>query len=152
MLGQGEHETDTKNRPLMNSAFELTNPLEMVKNQLRLLNRSTLMSELGVRPKLRFGAQMSTKQTQKIWQKQFSFWAHESLRNGKKNISGFGIAQIWCLSLARPKLRFWAKMSKKRTRKIRLQRIQLLSSRTLRHGKKTFQAFESFNFEVRASC
>ena len=66
MLGQGEHETDTKNRPSMNSTFELTNPLEMVKIQLRLLNLSILMSELGVRPKLRFGAQMSTKQTQKI--------------------------------------------------------------------------------------
>ena len=40
--------------------------LEMVKNQFRLLNRSILMSELGVRPKLRFLAQMSSKQTQKI--------------------------------------------------------------------------------------
>ena len=31
MLGQDEHETDTKNRTATNSAFELTNPLEMVK-------------------------------------------------------------------------------------------------------------------------
>ena len=66
MLGQDEHETDTKNPPSMNSAFELTDPLEMVKTQLRLLNRTILMSELGVRPKLRFWALMSTKQTQKI--------------------------------------------------------------------------------------
>ena len=30
-LGQDEHKTDAKNRTLMNSASELTNPLEMVK-------------------------------------------------------------------------------------------------------------------------
>ena len=65
MLGQDEHETDKKNRTSTNSAYEFPNPLEMVKNQLRLLNRLILMSEQGVRPKLRFLAQMSTKQTQK---------------------------------------------------------------------------------------
>ena len=31
MLGQHEHEADTKNRTSTNSACELTNPLEMVK-------------------------------------------------------------------------------------------------------------------------
>ena len=66
MLGLDEHETDTKNRTLANSDYELRNPLEMVKNKFRLLNRSILMSELGVRPKLRFWAQMSKKQTRKI--------------------------------------------------------------------------------------
>ena len=50
----------------LNSPSELTNTLEMVKKQFILLNRSILMSELGVRPKLRFWAQMSSKQTQKI--------------------------------------------------------------------------------------
>ena len=53
MLGQDEQETDTKNCTSTNSASELTNPLKMVKNQFRLLNRSIPMSELGVRPKLR---------------------------------------------------------------------------------------------------
>ena len=33
MLGEDEHETDTKNRTSTNSASELTNPSEMVKNQ-----------------------------------------------------------------------------------------------------------------------
>ena len=56
MLGQDEHQTVTKNRTSRNSASELTNPLEMVKNQLRLLKRLILRSELGVRPKLRFWA------------------------------------------------------------------------------------------------
>ena len=65
-MGQDEQETDAKNRTSTNSASELTNPLEMVKTQFRLLNRSFLMSQLGVMPKLRFRAQMSSKQTQKI--------------------------------------------------------------------------------------
>ena len=66
MLGQDGHETDTKNRTSTNSDSELTNPLEMVKNKFRDLNRSISMSEQEVRPKLRFWAQMSCKQTQKI--------------------------------------------------------------------------------------
>ena len=56
ILGLDEQETDAKNRTSNNSASELTNPLEMVKIQFRLLNRSILMSELGVRHKLRFWA------------------------------------------------------------------------------------------------
>ena len=63
ILGQEEHETDAKNGTSTNLASQLTNPLEMVKNQFRLLNLSILMSEPGVRPKLRFWAQMSSKQT-----------------------------------------------------------------------------------------
>ena len=66
MLGQDEHETDTKNQTSTNSTSELTNPLQMVKNQFMLLNLSILMFELGIRPKLPFCAQMSSKQTQKI--------------------------------------------------------------------------------------
>ena len=31
MLGQDDHETDTKNRTLTNSNYELKNPLKMVK-------------------------------------------------------------------------------------------------------------------------
>ena len=49
-----------------------------------------------------------------------------------------------------PKLRFWAKMRKKRTRKIGLQRIQLLSHEPLRTRKKNNQAFESLNSDIRA--
>ena len=49
----------------MNYASELTNPLELVKKHVRLLNRSILMFELGFKPKLLFWAKMSTKQTQK---------------------------------------------------------------------------------------
>ena len=66
MVVPDEHETDTKNRTSANSDSELTNLLEMAKNQFSLMNRSILMSELGVRPKLRFRAQISSKQTQKI--------------------------------------------------------------------------------------
>ena len=52
ILGLHEHETDVKNRTSRNSASELTNPLEIVKKYVRLWNRSILMSELAVRPKL----------------------------------------------------------------------------------------------------
>ena len=41
ILGQDEHETNAKNRTLTNSASELTNPLEMVKetcNSMESLN------------------------------------------------------------------------------------------------------------------
>ena len=37
MLGQDEHETDTKNRTSTNSASNLTNPLEMVKKTCHAL-------------------------------------------------------------------------------------------------------------------
>ena len=47
------------------------------------------------------------------------------------------------------KFRCWAKMSMKQTRKIGLQRIQLLSSRTPRIGKRTCQALELLNSDVR---
>ena len=50
----------------MNSASELTNPLEMGKKHVRLWNRSILMSDIGVRSKLRRWAKMSMKQTRKI--------------------------------------------------------------------------------------
>ena len=35
MLGQDDHETDTKNQTLTNLDYELTNPLEMVKKQIQ---------------------------------------------------------------------------------------------------------------------
>ena len=37
MLGQDEYETDTKNQTAMNSASELTKPLEMVKKTRQAL-------------------------------------------------------------------------------------------------------------------
>ena len=52
ILDLDEQETDAKNRSSRNSDSELTNPLEIVKKPFRLLNRSILMSELGLRPKL----------------------------------------------------------------------------------------------------
>ena len=65
-LGQDEQEIDAKNQTLMNSASERTNPLEMVKKQVSLWNRSIMMFELGFTPKLRFWFQMIMKQTRKI--------------------------------------------------------------------------------------
>ena len=73
ILVSDEQEKDAKNRTSMNSASELVNPLEMVKKHVWLLNRSNLMFELGFRPKLRFGFQMSSKQTRKIDHQKFKF-------------------------------------------------------------------------------
>ena len=56
VLGLDEDESDAKNWTSRNSASELTNPLEMVKKYVKLRNRSILVSELGVRHKLRFWA------------------------------------------------------------------------------------------------
>ena len=84
MLGQDEHETDTKNRTSTNSDSELTNPLEMVKNQFRLLNLSILMSEQGLRPKLRFWAHMSSKQTIQGVRPKLRFWAQISNKQTQK--------------------------------------------------------------------
>ena len=44
MLGQDEHETDTKNRTSTNSDSAITNPLQMVIKHIRIWNRSILMS------------------------------------------------------------------------------------------------------------
>ena len=93
MLGQDDHETDTKNRTSTNSTSQITNPLEMVKNQFSLFNRSIMMSELGVRPKLRFAVQMSSKQTQKnLTARNTASELTNPLEMVKKNMSGFGIA------------------------------------------------------------
>ena len=62
ILGQDENETDTENRTSTNSASDLTNPLQMVKKTCELWNCSILMSELKVRPKLRFWSKKSMKQ------------------------------------------------------------------------------------------
>ena len=66
VLGHDEQETDAKKRSSRNSASDHTNPLEIVKNHFRLLNRSIQMFELGVRPNLRFWAKMRRKKPRKI--------------------------------------------------------------------------------------
>ena len=66
ILVPNEEEIDAKHWTSTNSTSELTDPFQLIKNHVSLWNRSILMSELGVRPKLRFWAHMSSKQTQKI--------------------------------------------------------------------------------------
>ena len=66
MLGEDEHETDTKNRTSTNSPSELTNPLKLVKKPIQAFESPNSDDELGVRPKLRIWAQISSKQTRKI--------------------------------------------------------------------------------------
>ena len=101
------------------------------------MNLSCLMFELGVRPKLRFWPQMSSKQTQKNLTKRNSaseltipfemVKKHVRLWNRSILMSDIGVKH---------KLRCWPKMSMKVTRKIELQQIHLLSSRTLKKWYK----------------
>ena len=93
-------------------------------------NRSILMSELRVTTKLRFWAQRSSKQTQKLSARNSASQLTNPLKMGKKH------ARLWNRSIlmseigVRSELQCWAKMSRKQTQKIGLQRIQPLSSRT----------------------
>ena len=66
ILSQDEMDINAKNWAARNSASEITSPLEMVKKQVQLWNRQILMSEIGVRPKLRCWTKMTMKQTRKI--------------------------------------------------------------------------------------
>ena len=50
------------------------------------------MTELGVRPKLRFWAKIRRKQMQKNEVKGIQLLSSQTLRNGKKNMSIIGIA------------------------------------------------------------
>ena len=120
--GQLEHGTDAKNRTSRNSASEVTNPLEMVKKHFRLLNRSMLMSELRVRPKLRFWAKKSIKQTRKIGVQGIQLLNSRIPQKFKKKHFGLLNRSILMFELGvRPKLRFRAKKSMQQTRKIGLQ-------------------------------
>ena len=108
-----------------------------------------MMSELGVKPKLQFWAKVSNKRTRKIGLQRIYLFSSKPLRNGKKKHFRLWNRTIWRSELGVcPKLQFWAKMRRTQTRKIKLQGIQLLSSRTLKNGKKIYQALESLNSDV----
>ena len=79
MFGQDEHERDAKNRTSTNEAFEHTNPLEMVKNQFRLLNRSILMSEQETDAKNRTSTNLACRLTNPLEMVKKTFQAVESL-------------------------------------------------------------------------
>ena len=94
---------------------------------------------------------MSMKQTRKTDFNELSFWAHEPLRNGKKNMSGFGIAQFWCPRLelgwnydVRPRCAW------NRHEESDFNEFSFWAHKPLRNGTKTIQAFESLNSNVQA--
>ena len=135
-----------------NPASKLTNPLEMVKKkQFRLLNRSILMYELGVRLKLRFWPRWGGNWNEKSDFKEFIFWALEPLRNGKKNNSGVWIALFRCLSWELgPNYDFGPRWARNKRKKSDIKEFSFWAHEPLRNGKKTIQTFESLNSEVRA--
>ena len=87
------------------------------KKHVRLWNRSILMSEIGVRPKLRCWAKMSRKQTRKIGHQQIQILS--SLLMSELGVRLCNRSILMSELGVRPKLRFWAKMSMKRTQKNR---------------------------------
>ena len=132
ILGQNEQETDAKNGTSTYSASELTNPLEMINKTFQAFEslnsdvRARSLSQITI-----LGQDEKETDAKKTEFKEFSFWAHEPLRNGKKKHVSLLNRSILMSELGvRPKLRFWAKMSGKQTQKIGLQQIQHLSSRT----------------------
>ena len=116
-----------------------------------LWNRSILMLELGFRPKLRFWANMSTKQTQKIGFQRIQLISSRTLRNGKLNMSVFGIAQFWYLSNdLGPNYDFGSRCAQNRRKKSDFNEFGFWAPEPLRNCKKTCQAFESLNSYVQA--
>ena len=116
-MGQDEHETDAKIRNSRNSAYELMNPLEKVKKTFQAFE--SLNFDVRARSyQITILGQVEHDLDAKKRSSRNSF---AELTNPLEMVSELGI---------RPKLRFWAKMSKKQTRKIVIQQIQLLFSRT----------------------
>ena len=128
-------------------------PLKIVKKHFMLWNRSILMSEIGVRPKLRFWAQSHrwvVNGHKKSDFKEFSFWAHEPLRNGKKNMAGFGITQFWCPRYELgPNYDVGQRWAWNRRKKWDFDEFSFWAHEPLGNGKKTCQALESLNSAVR---
>ena len=126
---------------------------KMLKKHVRLWNRSIIISELGAKPKLRFLDNTRKKRTCKIGHQLIQLLSSRTPQKWlKKHVRLWNHSIMMSELGARPKLRFWAWMSTKKTQKIGLQRIQLLSSRIPQKWlKKTCQALESLNTDVRAS-
>ena len=95
MLGQDEHETDTKNRTSTNSASELTNPLKMVKKVIQAFE--LLNSDVRARNQLKMtilGQDEHETDTKNQTSTKSASELTNTLEMFKKNMSGFGIAQF----------------------------------------------------------
>ena len=100
------------------------------------------MSEIGVRPKLRFWARWARNRREKSDFKEFSFWAHKPIMNGKKNMSGFGIAQFWCPSSELgPNYNFRPRWARNRREKQDFKEFSFWNHEPLRNGKKNMLGF-----------
>ena len=83
MLGQDAYETDAKNRTLMNSASELTNPLEMVKKTCQALEslNSHVQDEQEIDTKNRTSTYSASKLTNPLEMIIKTIQAFESLNS-----------------------------------------------------------------------
>ena len=126
----------------------------MVKKHFRLLNRSILRSELGVRHKLRFWAQMSSKQSQKnLTARNSASEVTNPLEMVKKTCQAseslnYDVrARSYELG---PKYDVGPRWAGNRHEKSDFNEFSFWAHQPLRNGKKTYQAFESLNSDVRA--
>ena len=94
VLGHDEQETDTKNRTSRNSAFELTNPLEMVKKTIQAFE--SLNSDVRARSQSQItilGQDEQETDAKKWTARNLAYELTNPLEMGK-NMSDFGIAQF----------------------------------------------------------
>ena len=131
MLGQDEHEIETKNRNSTNSAFELTNPLDMVKKTCQALeslnsdfrDRSQLeitmlgQDEHEIDTKNRTSTNSTSELTKPLKMLKKSIQAIQSLNSDVQDRSQLEITML-------------GHVEHETDTKIEIQRIQLLSSRT----------------------
>ena len=89
-----------------------------------------------------FGPRWARNKREKLDFKEFSFWTHKPLRNGKNNMSDFGIAQFWCPSLELgPIYDFGPRWARNRREKSDLNEFSLWAHEPLRNGKKNISDF-----------
>ena len=109
------------------------------------------MSELGVRPKLRFWAKLIMKQTQKSDFKKFRFWAHKPFKNSKKTFQPFESLNSDVRARRKAQITILGQKEHETDAKIRTSRNSASKlTNPLEMVKKTFQAFELVNSDVRS--
>ena len=96
MLGQDDHETDTKNRTLTNSDSELTNPLGIVKKPIHAFESHN--SDIRARSEAQItilGQDEHETDAKNRTSTNLAAQLTNPFEMVKKNNSGFWIAQFW---------------------------------------------------------
>ena len=118
MLGQDQHETDTKNWNLTNSASELTNPLEMVKKTIQAFEQLNSNVRARSQAQITFLGQDKQETDAKNWTStNLAPELTNPLEMVKKHFRLLNHLILMSELVVIPKLRIWAQMSSKQTQK-----------------------------------